>query len=92
VPLLSLKLCGYERVQKADFAVQPRPHAEFGSLQVTVTEQAKHVAEECDPAIHMRAGATTWRATFSWDPTQRTFVTNSDALDALSKHNDLEVQ
>lgn len=86
--LQSLKVCGFDRMQTADFAVRPKPKAEFGSLEVTVTEHAKRVREDCDPQRPGTAGVTTWRATFDWNPSKRTFTTKSGALEALAKHNE----
>jgi len=84
----SLNMCGYDRTQAVDFAVQPERGAEFGSLQVAVTEHATRTAEECDPPPSQAAGVKTWRATFRWDRAKRKFATTSHELDALSKHND----
>jgi hypothetical protein len=86
--LQSLRICGYERTQTADFAVQPQRGAEFGSLQVAVTEHASRTAEECDPAPRQAAGVKAWRATFRWDRAKRMFTTTSHELDALARHND----
>ncbi len=89
--LLSSKFCGVERNQTADFATRPKPGAEFASLDITVTERTKRVAEDCEPPPSAKAGVATWRATFDWNPAKRAFVTKSRALDALAKHNEKDL-
>jgi len=87
VPLLSLKICGYERTQTGTFAVHAKPGQEFGSLEVTVSETARRVAGECEPRSHQKTGRATWRATFRWNPATHKFETTSRELEALAKHN-----
>jgi hypothetical protein len=87
VQLVSLTACGYQSRQSADFAVLPRPGAEFATLQARVIERGKRVAEDCDPQPTERPGVKTWRSEFSWSPAKRAFVANNKALDALAKHN-----
>lgn len=89
--LQSLKVCGYDRVQTAAFAARPQPGAEFGSLELAVTERAKRIPEDCDPRPRGKAGVTTWRATFAWNPNKRIFATKSRALEALTKHNEKDL-
>jgi len=88
VQLTSLNVCGYQRTQGVDFAVLPRPGAEFATLQATVVERGKRVAEDCDPPPTDKPGLKTWRAEFRWNPVKRAFVASNKALDALAKHND----
>lgn len=86
--LQSFKVCGYDRVQTAAFSARPQPGAEFGSLELTVTERARRIREDCDPQPRGKAGVTTWRATFAWNANKRSFATKSRALEALTKHNE----
>jgi hypothetical protein len=86
--LQSLKVCGYDRTQTVDFAVRANPEAEFGSLELAVTERAKRIPEDCNPQPRGKAGVTTWRATFAWNPNKRIFATKSRALAELAKHNE----
>ena len=88
VQLTSLSACGYQRAQNVDFAVLPRPGTEFATLQATVTERGKRVAEDCDPPPEAKPGVKTWRAAFRWNPAKRAFVAGNRALEALAKHNE----
>ena len=87
VPLLSLKICGYEREQTGTFAVHAKPGQEFGSLEVTVSETARRAAGDCEPRPRQKTGRATWHATFRWNPATHQFETTSRELEALAKHN-----
>ncbi|MGD0186423.1 MAG: hypothetical protein ABSC25_14395 [Roseiarcus sp.] len=88
VPTQSLSACRYDATQTQALAIVPDPRAEFDSLRITVSERVKHTKGDCGGETIPKAGLTTWRTVYRWDPGRNAFTPLSKDLEALQKHNE----
>jgi hypothetical protein len=88
VCMQSLSACSYETTQTQSPAIVPNPGAEFDSLRITVSERVKRVNGDCGGETIPKAGLTTWRTVYRWDPGRNAFTPLSKDLEALQKHNE----
>jgi hypothetical protein len=87
ISAFSDRFCGYERDETPVFATRPDPGAPHPEIDVTVTEDLKHVDEDCSDDVIPDAYTRSFHASYRWDAAKGDYVRSQSDLDKLDQED-----